>query len=211
MNVIAINGSPHKKGNSYLALSIICEQLNKAGIDTEIVSIGHKKIQGCTACNACVKNRDERCIIVDDDVNPLIQKMKQADGLLFGAPVHYADIGGTMKAFLDRAFYVAGANGGLFRHKVGAGIVAVRRTGGMPAINTIYNYLQYSELFLPSANYWNVVHGTKPGDVQLDEEGVQIARVLGNNMAWLLKAVNSFKKEEALPAMEKKAWTNFIR
>lgn len=210
MKVIAINGSPHKKGNTYLALGLVCEQLNAQGIGTEIITIGHQKIQGCTACNACVKSQDERCII-DDGVNELIQQMKAADGILLGSPVHYADIGGTMKAFLDRAFYVAGVNRNLFRHKVGAALVAVRRTGGMPAINTLYNYLQYSELFLPSSNYWNVIHGLKPGDALLDTEGVQIARVLGKNMAWLLKAVAAHKQSEALPAAEPKTYMHFIR
>ncbi len=210
MKVLAINGSPHKKGNTYLALNIICEQLNKAGIETEIITIGHKKIQGCTACNACIKSLDETCII-DDGVNELIQLMKAADGLLFGAPVHYAGIGGTMKAFMDRAFYVAGVNQRLFRHKVAAGMVAVRRTGGMPAINTINNYLQYSEMFIPASNYWNVIHGHKPGEVLKDEEGVQIARILGKNMAWLLKAVNAHQQTEALPAVEEKTYMHFIR
>ncbi|MBR8538001.1 flavodoxin family protein [Carboxylicivirga sediminis] len=210
MKVLAINGSPHKKGNTYLALTIVCEQLNKEGIETEIIAIGHKKIQGCTACNACAKSLDERCII-DDGVNELIQQMKAADGILFGAPVHYADIGGTMKAFLDRAFYVAGVNQRLFRHKVAAGMVAVRRTGGMPAINTINNYLQYSEMFIPASNYWNVIHGLKPGDALKDEEGVQIARILGKNMAWLLKAVHTHKQTEALPEVEEKTYMHFIR
>ncbi|MBS2214019.1 flavodoxin family protein [Carboxylicivirga mesophila] len=210
MKVLAINGSPHKKGNTYLALTIVCEQLNKVGIETEIITIGHRKIQGCTACNACAKSLDERCII-DDVVNELIQQMKVADGILFGAPVHYADIGGTMKAFLDRAFYVAGVNHRLFRHKVAAGMVAVRRTGGMPAINTINNYLQYSEMFIPASNYWNVIHGLKPGDALKDEEGVQIARVLGKNMAWLLKAVVTHKQIEALPEVEEKTYMHFIR
>lgn len=211
MNVIAINGSPHKKGNTYLALSHICEQLEIEDINTEIITIGNKKIQGCTACGACAQNKDEKCIITDDDTNLLIQKIKNADGVLLGSPVHYADISATMKAFLDKAFYVAGSNNNLFRHKVGAAIVAVRRTGGMPAINTLYNYLQYSEMFLPTANYWNVIHGTKPGDANLDEEGIQIARVLGKNMSWLLKAVNAYSKIEELPVKERKSWTNFIR
>jgi len=210
MKVIAINGSPNKKGNTYHALSLICEQLDIEGVQSEIITIGQKRLQGCTACNACIKNKDEKCII-DDDVNTIIQQMKKADGILLGSPVHYADISATMKAFVDRVFYVSGANKNLFRHKVGAAIVAVRRTGGMPAINTLYNYLQYSEMFLPTANYWNVVHGTKPGDMLLDEEGVQIARILGKNMAWLLKAVNTYQQEEELPLMEQKNWTNFIR
>jgi len=210
MKVFAINGSPHKTGNTYSALNVIAEQLDIEGIDTDIITIGHKSIQGCTACNACMKNKNERCII-DDDVNALIQNMKMADGIILGSPVHYADVSAALKAALDRAFYVAGANQGLFRHKVGAAIVAVRRTGGMPAVNTLYNYLQYSEMFLPTANYWNVVHGAKPGEVLLDAEGIQTARILGKNMAWLMKAVHAFKAEEALPLMEKKTWTNFIR
>ena len=131
MKVIAINGSPKTNGNTHTALALVGEQLQKEGIEFEIIQVGNKLIRGCMACGACAKNLNEKCIY-DDEVNACLQKLKTADGILLGAPVHYAGIAGTMKSFLDRLFYVAGVNGGLFRHKVGASVVAVRRSGGVP-------------------------------------------------------------------------------
>ncbi len=209
MKVIAINGSPRKKGNTYQALQIVAQELEKEGIEVETLQVGSEKIKGCTGCNSCFKTKDETCIIKDDPVDEFIQKMKAADGLLLGSPVYWAEVNGTMKSFLDRAFYVAGANNGLFRHKVGAAVVSVRRTGGIPAFQALNQFLQYSEMFIPTSNYWNVLHGNRPGEIQQDEEGVQIARLLGKNMAFLLKAVNASK--EQLPEPEAKVWTSFIR
>lgn len=209
MKVIALNGSPRKKGNTAHALQLVTDELEKAGIAVEVLQVGSQEIRGCTGCNACFKSRDEKCILKGDEVNDAIQKLKEADGILLGSPVYWADLNGTMKAFLDRVFYVASANGGLFRHKVGAAVVSVRRTGGIQAFQTLNQYLQYSEMFIPTSNYWNVLHGNRPGEVMQDEEGMQIARLLGKNMAFLLKAVDANK--EALPEPEKKVWTSFIR
>lgn len=209
MKVVAINGSPRKKGNTYQALNMVAEVLEDEGIEVEIIQLGTQEIKGCSGCNACFKDRNEKCIIKGDTVDEIIQKMKEADGFLLGSPVYWSGINGTMKSFLDRAFYVSGANGGLFRHKVGAAIVSVRRTGGIPAFQTLNQYFQYSEMFMPAANYWNVVHGNRPGEVQEDAEGKQIARVLAKNMAFLLKAVDQNK--DMLPAAEQKEWTSFIR
>lgn len=209
MKVIALNGSPRKKGNTAHALQLVTDELEKAGIEVEVLQVGSQEIRGCTGCNACFKSRDEKCILKGDEVNEAIQKLKEADGILLGSPVYWADLNGTMKAFLDRVFYVASANGGLFRHKVGAAVVSVRRTGGIQAFQTLNQYLQYSEMFIPTSNYWNVLHGNRPGEVMQDEEGMQIARLLGKNMAFLLKAVDANK--EALPEPEKKVWTSFIR
>jgi multimeric flavodoxin WrbA len=211
MKVIAFNGSPHPKGNTYHALKTLTDELEKEGIETEIITVGNKKISGCLACNNCIKTRDEKCIIDDDKVNDWIQKMKEADGIILASPVHYASIAGNMKSFLDRAFYVAGANKNLFRHKVGASVVAVRRSGGLPTFNELNNFLNYSEMMIPTSNYWNVIHGTKPGEVLQDEEGVQIMRVLGKNMAYLLKLIENGKGVIEAPAMEKKIYTNFVR
>ncbi len=211
MKVVAINGSPHKEGNTYHALQCVLEQLHENGIDSEIIHIGNKPISGCIACNKCMKNRDEKCVITTDDTNLWIQKLKDADGILLGSPVHYASLSSNLKSFLDRAFYVAGANGSLFRHKVGAAVVAVRRSGGIPTFHELNNYLTYSEMLLPTSNYWNVIHGTKPGDALQDDEGKQIMRILGKNMAWLLKLVEAGKDSVEEPAPEKKEWTSFIR
>lgn len=210
MKVVAFNGSPHKEGNTYHAIKMVAEELENKDIETEIIQVGDKKLRGCLACNKCVKNQDEKCII-DDEVNDWIQKMKEADGMIIGSPVHYAAIAGTMKSFLDRAFYVTGVNGMMLRHKVGAPVVAVRRSGGMPTFNQLSNYLNYSEMMLPTSNYWSVIHGTSPGEVKKDEEGKQIMRILGKNMAYLLQVMKNAEGEVEAPAKERKKLMNFIR
>ena len=211
MKTVAFNGSPNKNGNTYHALSMVCEELNKEGIETEIIHVGNKPIRGCLACGQCFKKKNEQCVQTDDPLNEWIQTMKSADGLLFGSPVHFAAIGGTMKSFLDRAFYVTGVNNGMLRHKVGAAVVAVRRSGGLPAFNQLNNFICYSEMLVPTSNYWNVIHGTKPGEATKDEEGVQIMRTLGKNMAWLMKLVEHGKDTIAPPDRENKVYMNFIR
>ncbi|SHF23968.1 flavodoxin family protein [Caloramator proteoclasticus] len=210
MKVVAFNGSPRKEGNTYQAISIVKEELQREGIDVEIVHVGDKLIRGCIACGMCYKNKNERCII-DDEVNDWIQKMKEADGIILGSPVYFSSIAGTMKAFLDRAFYVASANGNFLRHKVGASVVAVRRSGGVSTFNQLNNYINYAEMLMPSTNYWNVIHGAKAGEALQDEEGVQIMRVLGKNMAYLLKLIQNGKDNIEKPEKEKKVYTNFIR
>jgi multimeric flavodoxin WrbA len=211
MKVAAFNGSPKKEGNTYQALRMVCDELENRGIETEIIHVGAKTVAGCTACGSCGRNKNEKCIMNDDGVNEWIQVMKKADGILLGSPVHYSGISATMKAFLDRAFYVAGGNGGLFRHKVGAGLVAVRRSGGMVAFQQLNQYLLYSEMLIPTANYWNVIHGRGPGEVVQDDEGRQIMRVLGKNMAWLLQLVAAGRGVVPEPDGEPKTYTNFIR
>lgn len=211
MKVIAFNGSPRKDGNTFHALGAVAEALGKEGIETEIVHVGNRIIRGCMACGLCGKNKDERCVFGEDGVNEWIQKMKSADGILLGSPVHYSSIAATMKAFLDRSFYVASKNGGMLRHKVGASVVAVRRSGRLPTFNQLNNYLNYAEMIVPTSNYWNVIHGTVPGDVLKDEEGLQIMRVLGKNMAWTMKLVDSGAGSVEEPEKESKIYTNFIR
>lgn len=210
MKVVAFNGSPKKEGNTYQALRMVTDELEKEGIQVEIIHVGDKAIRGCMACNSCVKNRNERCI-VEDEVNEWIQKMKEADGIIFGSPTHYASITGTMKSFMDRAFYVSSNNRGLFRHKVGAALAVVRRAGGMAAYEQLNKYINYAEMFVPTANYWNVIYGTVPGQVAEDEEGKQILRILGANMAWLMRIIESGKANIEKPGSEKKVFTNFIR
>lgn len=210
MKVVAFNGSPRKEGNTYHAIKILADELEKKEIEVEIIHVGNKVIRGCTACSSCFKNRNERCII-DDEVNDWIQKIKYADGIIFGSPVHYSSISATMKAFLDRAFYVSSANNSLFRHKVGTSVVAVRRSGGIPAFNQLNNYINYAEMLMPNSSYWNVIYGAKPGEAMQDEEGVQIMRVLGKNMAWLMKLVEYGKDKVDEPEIEKKSYMNFIR
>jgi multimeric flavodoxin WrbA len=211
MKVIAFNGSPNKEGNTYNAIKIAASELEKEGIEVEIVHVGNKIVRGCIACGQCVKNQNERCAIQSDQVNEWVQKMKEADGIILGSPVHYSGIAGTMKAFLDRAFYITSVNGGMLRHKVGAAVVAVRRSGGVATFDQLNHYINYSEMLMPTSSYWNVIHGTSAGEALEDEEGVQIMRVLGKNMAWLMKLVENGKEKVKEPETENKVFTNFIR
>lgn len=210
MNVVAFNGSPNKEGNTWNALKMVKAELQAEGIETEIVHVGNKAIRGCVACYQCLKNKNEQCVLPGDEVNGWIQKMKQADGIILGTPVHYAAIGGTMKSFLDRAFFVTSVNDSMLRHKVGASVVAVRRSGGVPTFDQLNNFLTYAEMLLPTSNYWNVIYGRAPGEVLQDLEGVQIMRVLGKNMAWLMKLVEHGKVAVPPPEPEQKIFFSFI-
>ncbi len=211
MKVVAFNGSPRKEGNTYHAIRLVVDELKKEGIETEIVNVGNKRIRGCIACYQCSKNKNERCAIQDDEVNDWIQKMKEADGIILGSPVYYSAIAGTMKSFLDRAFLVAGVNDRMLRYKVGASVVAVRRSGGIPTFNQLNQYINYSEMLMPTSNYWNVIHGTNPGEALQDEEGVQIMKILGKNMAYLMKLAENGRGNVEIPETEEKIFMNFIR
>lgn len=211
MKVLAINGSPNKEGNTFHALMMIGSKLKEQGIDFEILHIGNKAIRGCLGCGKCRQNKDEKCAITTDSINDYVQSMKQADGLILAAPVHYSGIPGTMKSFLDRTFQVAGSNGGLFRHKVGATVVAVRRSGGSSTLDSLNHYLSISEMVVVTSNYWDIIHGRVPGDVEKDDEGHQIMEVLGNNMAWILKMKELTKERLPEPAPVQKVMTNFIK
>jgi len=211
MKVLGFNGSPNKKGNTACSLNIIFEELENAGIETEMIQVGKKKIQGCTACHDCVKKQNEACSLDGDPVNEWIQKIKAADGILLGSPVHFSGVAGTMKSFLDRAFLVASVNGGLFRNKVGAAVAAVRRSGGISTVDALNHYLNYSEMVMPSSNYWHVAHGLTPGEMKQDGEGKQIMAVLGKNMAWIMKIIEHGKQQFPPPEPVAKVMTNFIR
>jgi len=210
MKVVAFNGSPNKQGNTYHALKLVLAELEKEGIETEIIQVGGKAIRGCLGCGSCGRNKDEKCVQTGDEVNEWIQKIKLADGVLFGSPVHYSAVAADMKAFLDRAFFVQGGNGRMFRHKVGAALVAVRRSGGVATFDQLNNYLNCSEMLMPTSNYWNVIHGARPGEVLQDTEGVQVMSVLGKNMVWLMRLVENGKETVREPEKENKIFMNFI-
>lgn len=210
MKVIGINGSPHAEGNTALALKEMAEEFAAAGIEMEIIHIGNRMVRGCQACGACGRNMDERCIIANDPVNEAIQKMKEADAIVLGSPVHYAGIGGTMKCFCDRAFYVAASNGGMFEGKPGASVVAVRRTGGSMAWQGLNFYLSISNMTIAGSSYWSIVHGAMPGEAQGDAEGLQTVRNAAKNIAWLLSQ-RAAASSVALPEYDQGARTNFIR
>lgn len=211
MKVVGFNGSPNKKGNTAIAMNVVFAELEAAGIETELIHVGKENLRGCMACHACVKSQDERCVFKDDSVNEWIQKMKEADGVLLGSPVHFAGVGGTMKSFLDRAFFVGGVNGGLFRHKVGASVAAVRRSGGIPTVDALNKFIEYAEMIMPASNYWNVAHGLAQGEVGQDAEGMQIMEVLGKNMAWIMKLIDYGKEQIPAPEAVPKVWTHFVR
>ena len=208
MKVTAFNGSPRREGNTYQAIRMVAGELEKAGIEVEVVQVGDNVFRGCQACNACAKLG--RCVFNDDGVNVWIEKMKESDGVIFGSPVYFAGINGTMKSFLDRAGYVLSGTNAL-RFKVGVPVAVVRRTGGMPVIDMLNHYFNYFEMISPGSNYWNVIHGRNPGEVVKDEEGAQIMRVLGKNMAWLMKVLEHGKDVVPKPETEAKIGMSFIR
>lgn len=211
MKVIAINGSPKSNGNTAYGISIVAKELADAGIEVEVLNIGTKPVRGCIACGKCYKNRNDQCVFDDDIANGLIAKMKEADGIILAAPTYFAGLSGSMKSFLDRAFYVHSANGGLFRHKVGASLSAVRRAGATATIDQLNRYLLYAEMPIVSSNYWDVIYGRVPGDAEQDAEGNQTLRILGKNMAWMLQLIENGKGIVAEPEPEAKVATSFIR
>ncbi len=212
MKVVAFNGSPRARGNTDYGINLVAGELKKEGIEVEIVNVGSQQIRGCISCYHCMKNKSGECVIKTDKVNEYIQKMKDADGILLGSPTYIANIGGNMKNFLDRALFVMeyGSTVSPLRHKVGAGIIAVRRSGDVVAFDALNHALSTSEMFIPTSNYWNVIHGLLPGDAEKDEEGKQTMRLLGKNMAYLLKMKEAAKHIKA-PDHEEKIMTNFIR
>jgi multimeric flavodoxin WrbA len=210
MKVLAINGSPHREGNTYLGIRAAADALEEAGISCEILHAGHRAVHGCIGCNKCRETRDERCAI-DDDVNGWIQRMKAADGIILASPVYYAGIAGTMKALCDRAFYVSGANGNLFRHKPGAALVAVRRSGGVATFDQLNHYFTISEMPVASSCYWNTLYGMAQGEASGDAEGLNTARTAGRSMAWLLRLMEHGRGVVPEPEAPPKVRTNFIR
>jgi len=212
MKVVAINGSPRVNGNTFVALKNVLDQLNDDGIETTILHVGNKLIKGCVDCKNCSVKKDRACILKDDVVNEYLAKMVEADGIVIGSPTYYSGITGTLKSFLDRCFYVAAANGGLFSHKVGAGVVTARRAGGTQAYDQINKYFQISGMLSVGSNYWNIVYGLKRGEAHQDAEGIQTMHNLGNNMAWVLKMQEVTKSFLKPPEQLKpRKVTNFIR
>ncbi len=209
MKVVAFNGSSKVEGNTYHALQIVGAELAKRDIELEIINIGKMNLAGCIGCGACAKARNEKCPAFNDGLDELVQKAKEADGILLGSPVYFSGVAGNMKCFLDRLLYVSGSNGGLLRHKVGASVVSVRRSGGIPTLNELNKYIEYAEMIMPTSNYWSVIHGNRPGEVMQDAEGVQIMQILGQNMAWIMEVIAKTDVEK--PESHKKVWTSFIR
>ena len=205
MKVLLVNGSPHAKGCTYTALAEVEKALQEQGIETEIVHIGGTTIQGCRGCWACKKAG--KCIY-DDEVNAFVEKAKEADGFVFGSPVYYASANGTLVSFMDRVFY---SGGKYLSYKPAASVVSCRRGGASTTFDVLNKYYTINRMPVVSSNYWNEIHGNKAEEALQDEEGLQTMRVLGYNMAWLIKCIAAGKKEGIEPKGERKIMTNFIR
>jgi len=205
MKVLLVNGSPRPNGSTYTALMEISNVLEQQGVEAELFQVGNKPISGCIACGKCYKVG--RCVI-EDPVNEFLDKAEEADAFVFGSPVHFAALSGSLASFLHRAFY-AGLRG--FRGKPGAGIVICRRGGATAAFDQLNKYFTISQMPVVSSQYWNMAHGNSPDDVKQDLEGLQTMRVIGNNMVWLLKCLEAGKSAGIeLPELETREWTNFI-
>jgi multimeric flavodoxin WrbA len=191
MKVVAFNGSPRKNGNTSLLIKRVFTNLEAEGIQCEMINIGGKIKSGCTACMKCKTNKDRKCAINDDIINQCIEKIIEADGVIIGSPTYFAGLTSETKALIDRAGYVGKANDNLFRRKVGAAVIAVRRAGSLNVFNSINAFFLINEMIIPGSNYWNLGVGREIGDVEKDEEGMATMDVLGQNMAWLLKKIKA--------------------
>ncbi len=191
MKVIGINGSPRKDGNTAAMIHAVFRELETEGIETELIQVGGELLHGCTGCRACFSMKNGRCVIEDDIINSCIEKMVEADGIILGSPTYFSNLTPELKALIDRAGYVAKANGEMFRRKVGASVVAVRRAGAMHVFNSINHFFFISNMIVPGSSYWNMSLSRDLGDFEKDEEGIETMKNLGRNMAWLLKKINS--------------------
>ena len=205
MKAIAINGSPRKGGNTEILLRKALEPLAAAGWETEFFQLGGQPIHGCRACYQCFKTQNSRCGQENDAFNSCLEKMLQADAMLLGSPTYFTDVSAEMKALLDRAGLVAVANGGLFRKKIGAAIIAVRRGGGTHAYDTINHMFLMSGVIVPGSTYWNLGFGLDKGEVKKDEEAFRNMADLGQTIAWLGKAIQQYADKPSGPVFTEPA------
>ena len=205
MKVLMLNGSPRENGNTSLALKELCSEFEKEGIECEVLQIGGKTVSGCLGCGYCYKNH--KCVM-DDIVNEVAPKLLECDGLIIASPVYYASANGALIAFLDRLFYSTHFDK---RMKVGASVVVARRGGLSSTFDELNKYFTICGMPVASSQYWNSVHGAKPGEALLDEEGMQTMRTLAINMSFLMKSIALGKEQIGLPEEPKKVRTNFIR
>jgi len=190
MKVVAFNGSARKNGNTAILINYVLRELENEGIETELVQLSGKKIRGCIACMKCFENKDQRCSVTKDDINSCIEKMIEADGIILGSPTYFANVSTELKALIDRAGMTSIANDRMLKRKVGAAVVAVRRAGSTHVFNSINHFFFIEEMIVPGSIYWNMGIGMDKGDVENDEEGLNTMKVLGENMAWLLKKIH---------------------
>lgn len=201
MKAVAINGSPRPGGNTEIMLKKVLEPLEAAGWDTEYLRIGGKAVRGCMACMKCVEKRNGRCIIENDPINEYLEKMYAADAIILGSPTYFADVTSELKALIDRAGFVALANGGAFSGKIGAAVVAVRRGGAIHVFNTINHMFLTSSMIVPGSIYWNLGLGTDKGEVGGDEEAMRNMSHLGQTIAWLGTALASVPETSPFPKL----------
>ena len=205
MKVILLNGSPHANGTTFRALSEVASSLQENGIETEIITVGDKEVSGCKACCACVKIG--KCV-KDDIVNVLVEKIQNADGVVVGSPVYYASINGTLKAILDRVFFAKKT----FAHKPAAAVAVARRAGTTATLDIINKYFMINNMPVVGSMYWNMVFGSNGVQAEEDKEGLQTMRMLGKNMAWLIKCIDNAKSVGLTPPeIEQKIKTNFVK
>lgn len=191
MKVIAINGSARRDGNTAILIGHVFSELEKAGIQTEMVQLAGIRIRGCMACFKCGENLDKKCAVKDDPINEYIKKMLNADGIILASPTYFTDVTSEMKALIDRTGMVAKLNDDMFRRKVGAAVISVRRGGAVHAFDTINHFFFINQMVVPGSSYWNMGIGREPGTVEADDEGIATMKTLGENMAWLLKKIHA--------------------
>jgi len=191
MKVVAFNGSARKQGNTAILIKHLFTELEKEGIETELIELAGEKIQGCIACYKCFENKDRYCAVKDDIVNDCIDKMVEADGIILGSPTYFADISAGMKALIERSGMTNLANDCMFKQKVGAAVIAVRRGGAIHAFDSINHFFLINQMIVPGSSYWNMGIGRGIGEVDKDEEGIRTMKNLGKNMAWLLQKIGS--------------------
>jgi len=191
MKAVAFNGSARKDGNTAILLNTVLGELKREGIETELVQLSGKSLQGCIACYKCFENKDGRCAVQKDEMNVYIEKMRRADGILLGSPTYFSDVSTNMKALIERSGMVARANDDMFRRKVGAGVVAVRRAGAAHVFSSLNFFFLIGQMIIPGSSYWNIAIGRQAGEVMNDNEGMQTMTNLGTNMAWLMKKLSN--------------------
>ncbi len=184
---MAFNGSARKDGNTAILLNAVLDELKKEGIETEMIQLAGRSLQGCIACYKCFENKNRKCAVEKDEMNSYIAKMIEADGILLGSPTYFSDVTANMKAIIERCGMVARANGDMFMRKVGAGVVAVRRAGATHVLSSLNFFFLIGQMIIPGSSYWNLAIGREPGEVRNDNEGMQTMMNLGKNMAWLMK------------------------
>jgi len=195
MKVVTFNGSARKDGNTAILIETVLTELQKEGIDTQIANLADMDLRGCTACYKCFDNKNKRCVYNKDGLNDCIEAMLGADAIIIGSPTYFANVSTEVKALIDRSGLVAKANDDMFKRKVGAAVVAVRRAGSLPTFDAINHFFFISQMIVPGSNYWNMGIGREKEDVKQDEEGLQTMKILGENMAWLMKRIVENKGE----------------